>query len=661
MKELESLNILNNSYYNLKEIESKIHSLIDKEGDVVSSLAEIKKIGKSIPNRPWQKYSKFLNSYQKLIQTLAKSPSIYLHISLGITIELKRFKAAFSNIFRIMKSVKIKFPKSNIFEQHLQNLEKLRALSDSLEKTIQDKWEWDLQEDYSTENFIQIFKSKIQFPVYNQTPSLWAEFLTISNPDISFSSKFPPDYLIFQEFALINNWISSNKKKKEEKNIKWDNFFHSFGSSSLTMFQYNPLYQELLYFLFQQQILQIQEKKDKLSSKDAKKIQKLQEERISEILGCLFVDLIIQKKLNADIQQFQDKKLKIIQHHIPAFLQNQQDLFLKEFQGDLSETNKSLQNFSNTLFEILNQVEEWVSENKAYIYRSNNAIKAILSIVGQIRGDIAQFIEDFDNYAQSIKQNKDQLELEKKIEQANLELESLLRNYQLQTIPVIESNFPDFSQLIQQINQYKENFLNLQESMNSVFIEYQKKGFNVLPLMETWMKKFESITNQASFTIRNTLTSLFSKYKSVLQSEQEFFETLSGYNSPDSALILKSLEILQPDRMSEADLRKQIEKIDQKLQKIDTIKNQYLLKREKLSSRLEDILKDHGLESKKCVICHQLVNVAEDNYIKCEFCGSLSHYTCAVWWIEKYNSCPVCHNKYTIPNNELFDPNQVEH
>ncbi|MHA1795488.1 MAG: hypothetical protein ACTSUK_05205, partial [Promethearchaeota archaeon] len=198
------------------------------------------------------------------------------------------------------------------------------------------------------------------------------------------------------------------------------------------------------------------------------------------------------------------------------------------------------------------------------------------------------------------------------------------------------------------------------ESMNSVFIEYQKKGFNVLPLMETWMKKFESITNQASFTIRNTLTSLFSKYKSVLQSEQEFFETLSGYNSPDSALILKSLEILQPDRMSEADLRKQIEKIDQKLQKIDTIKNQYLLKREKLSSRLEDILKDHGLESKKCVICHQLVNVAEDNYIKCEFCGSLSHYTCAVWWIEKYNSCPVCHNKYTIPNNELFDPDQVE-
>ena len=81
----------------------------------------------------------------------------------------------------------------------------------------------------------------------------------------------------------------------------------------------------------------------------------------------------------------------------------------------------------------------------------------------------------------------------------------------------------------------------------------------------------------------------------------------------------------------------------------------------KMMGMLGDYLKKHEqLENRQCVICRRIVNVVDDHFIKCNFCGTQMHYACIAMWIGKHNACPVCYNNYTIPHGEVYDPAQIE-
>ena len=51
----------------------------------------------------------------------------------------------------------------------------------------------------------------------------------------------------------------------------------------------------------------------------------------------------------------------------------------------------------------------------------------------------------------------------------------------------------------------------------------------------------------------------------------------------------------------------------------------------------------------RCGICHKYVELHEDS-ILCSYCGSKFHKSCVTRWILQYNACPICQNKYLIPN-----------
>ncbi len=118
--------------------------------------------------------------------------------------------------------------------------------------------------------------------------------------------------------------------------------------------------------------------------------------------------------------------------------------------------------------------------------------------------------------------------------------------------------------------------------------------------------------------------------------------------------------LLQPERMTEKELRDRINAVNEKLLELEGQQHYLEEEKQKFQEYLGKVLKTtRNLETKQCVICHKPVDVTNDHFIQCEFCKSLSHYSCAAWWINKYNSCPVCHNSYTVPNSDVYDPDAV--
>lgn len=49
-----------------------------------------------------------------------------------------------------------------------------------------------------------------------------------------------------------------------------------------------------------------------------------------------------------------------------------------------------------------------------------------------------------------------------------------------------------------------------------------------------------------------------------------------------------------------------------------------------------------------CAVCHQKVDKNQHS-IKCSFCGTIFHYNCVSNWLITHNACPLCQNRFVIP------------
>ena len=52
-----------------------------------------------------------------------------------------------------------------------------------------------------------------------------------------------------------------------------------------------------------------------------------------------------------------------------------------------------------------------------------------------------------------------------------------------------------------------------------------------------------------------------------------------------------------------------------------------------------------------CLICHKYIE-NKNIKIKCPYCGSSFHNTCAYRWFVNYNSCPYCLNQFIFPKQK---------
>lgn len=664
MKDRGTFYLFQNKFELLVPIKEELAKIINSSGDIQVEFSEIKKIEKSIKVKNLVSYKKLLSSFQFLLSKLysAKSDGFFA-IPLIIYSEITQFQKAISQILTLIRTINVQTPNNDFFEKLNSILQVYVEVASKISHFIYESWNFESLSDFSIENVEDLKKIFAKFvPIFLHNPSIWFSFQSILDPQFVILRKFDENLEVFQEFSMIYDYFAVKSKKSDITDSKYSDFRNSEEFSSLPVIQNGFLIviHEIIYYLRQNDYLHEKEHLSQFTGKIKKKIEKELLKNLTQILIHYLQTLLEKEQIDLNFPLDETQNLKEIQSQFEIYLSIKQESFTKIYDGDLIATNKDLQKEGDRLFSILNSLENWVNEKKETILPESKIIKQLNASVGQIRGEIARILEDFEQYARSVRENRQTIELEKIIATNKQELESILRNYQMQITPFIESSLPDSDKLISIIQDYKANFVQLRQKITDVFKEYQAKDVNTASLMAEWETKFEEVTNRASFSLRNTLTSIFNKFNIVLQTEQDFFDEVAGFSPTSSSTSFQSVDFLQPPKLSESDLRSRIKRIDSKIEELDLVRTKYVAEKEKFTHLLEEFLKNTGLESKKCIICHKEVNVTEDHFIKCEFCGSLSHYSCAVWWIDKYNSCPVCHNKYTVPDNELFDPAQME-
>jgi len=341
-------------------------------------------------------------------------------------------------------------------------------------------------------------------------------------------------------------------------------------------------------------------------------------------------------------------------------LNKKQEDLTDEYNGDLHTANQILQEHGKILFEIIEQIEIRLKNISSLMNPWPDVLKKTNQMLKQLRGEISRQLDEFDQYTSSIQIDSDKIKLENLIKENIKKLEVVLNDYQKTTSPYIPESIPKIDELKKVIDEFQTQILNIKEETEKIFNSYGKKGVDLLSIKENWDEEYEAILNRAKFTLKGLIISIFHQFNSVLEKEQDFFDTLKKDPLKESLHFLNSTEFLKPERMSEKELRSKIQKYSKKISEIEDLKADYLKEKKKLIEILENQLEDHGLKSGTCAICRKPVNVAEDNFVKCEFCGALTHYTCVVQWIQHHNSCPVCMNQYTIPNNGIYDPEELE-
>ncbi len=661
MKEKGTLALHSNDFLLITQLKHKLSQIIDANGKILLDASEIKKIEKNIKIKKWMIYRKYFSAIEKFLGILPSDE--YTFLPYALFIEVLRFQESCGQCLTIIRTLNIKFPEMTFFDKISVMIQGFLDLSSSLSSKIVQSRDFDIPTQLSQIDFTsEYFHNHSLLAPFHHNPTIWAQIQSTLKISYQKNLPFPPYLYLFHEAHIIDHYFTvSNPSEKillpsahQLSELKLD------LDLAIPTFLISEILAEFLYFLYQNDHIIVDLNAKSSKGNGHRKAEKIVENQLSEYLVQYLGELIINREIKLNSTPPESLPLNELQNQIDIHISLRQEELTKTHDGDLMAISHDLQKEGTVLFDILETLEIWLKEKQSFLPTVKRPFKAIRVIIGQIRGDIAQTLDDFDQYARSIREDRHKMELEKILDENVQSLESLLRNYQMTTTPFIESSMPDLDKLITIIQQYKQNFIEIRTKITEIFRDFKDKGVFISPMMDEWASKYEEVTNRASFTLRNTLTTIFGKFNTILETEQEFFESVTGFSPNSNFSSFHSVDFLQPEKLSESDLRNRISKIDAKMNEFDKIKRRYSEERDKYSSMLEDLLKDSGLESKKCIICHKNVDVLDDHFIKCEFCGSMSHYTCAVWWIDKYNSCPVCHNSYTIPNNAIFDPDQIE-
>lgn len=642
--------LFNNQWQIFKITSEILGQIIDHEGQkLLPSISDVKKLERKIKLKFLGNLIKYLTAIKKILPFVLDYNLYYL--SKHLYSECQLIHQNLGNNVSIIRSIQSLYKYSSFLEKFYNETSRIEvevlSMLDSLSTLLYNS-------PYSLQH-PEIVPDKSS-PNLNH-PKIWytIECLKQGIVELDF---YPVSWMKgFEEIEILDEELKSLQKTTKNQKIKFLELSTTAIISNHSTLSLDEIKHEFFYILFTQNAILFSY--PSVKDKEQKKIISKQLELYINRQTNLKMSLIA--KRFGMVYVFNETSIasKEIPHNIQLQLEEFQDQITQKCQGDLNAANKELQKFGSRFFQLLDEMEKWENILDPMIKPWKQVLRKLKNMVNQLRGEINRKLDDFEQYSTSVQENNVKLELEQKINNQIARLETLLQDYQNKTMPYLEK-LPDLSPMTVLIEDFNTRAKSLKERMNKIFKDFSEKKININSNIDYWEDKYKEILNRSQFSLRSSLVRIFDQFSGVLEKEEKLFNTIQDATASTEDINLFPSKIVAPEGFSEKNIRKQIEKISQKLTNLDVRKQKFEEEKKRFLLLLEEKLSAKGLKSKKCIICHKSVKVAEDNYIKCEFCDSLSHYTCAVWWIQKYNSCPVCHNKYTVPGNQIFDPEQLE-
>lgn len=397
-----------------------------------------------------------------------------------------------------------------------------------------------------------------------------------------------------------------------------------------------------------------------------------------------FIDTMARKQIKAELIEFVQtaykknlivllgdiaKRDKLGQENIENVLSKyismlEKDLEQKLACSDLPETDKKakFQEEVTSIYDILNKLNDWLLGIQSYLEPYQDIIGRYIKAIERIREDLDLKCYNYNGYIDNVIEQNILSGVNCIIDDKVKQLESLIKEYETQTLQLIDKEIPQSFKLEQILEDFEQRFKNIDAEVSRKFKEYKEKQLNIYESITKWEKKFEEIKNRVRFVVSSLLESLFKKYEEVIEKEKNFFIRISeeSIRTEGDFTSTFSIDMILPEKLTEKQIRERMNNIDRKIKDLDSIKNSMLKERQKYEEFLKEYLKKNDeLVSQKCVVCYKEIDVVNDHFIKCDFCNRLMHYMCGAWWLEKHNSCPVCNNAFVVPNSEMYNQSEL--
>lgn len=636
------------------EVEADLRPIINEQGQKLISDADIKKIDKKISPKPLIDVFQYFSSINKVI--IALEPYKYTYIPYALFKEFTSVSDRIGNILTRIRTIRAIYKQNDLFDKLSNELTKLNTVSLSHTNQLYQHWLGRDRKDGEDDPFIYSPK-----PEYENFPKIWLEVEKMKETWYTFNMVAFPWLKVFAESGAMEESVKNLQRINKTQNFLLDELFTSKELTTKGSFQDALFRLEIFYFYVQIDILnggkpKVQSDKEKTAHAKAQL-----EDMVIKLLHAQILDHAEKYHLNYGQNS---SPLKDLPRCISDRIEQLQQHLTTTNEGDLNAANRDLQERGTILYELVDNLEQWFNDMTSFLTPFSQVLRKPQNMITQVRGEIGRQLDDFDQYAQSVKEESDRTDLQQVLDEKIQSLEHTLETYNQEIAPLINQKIEIIPSLNQIIDKYDRQFSEIKTEVSQLFKSFrQQKELNLQPTFKIWEEKYEEIITRSRFPLKRALASVLDDFQIPLAKEDDFFKRVyeMSTNQENVADSLSS-EYLLPEKLSDRTLRDRINQINLKIEEIERVKALYSAEKLHFIQLLEQHLKTtHNIESKKCIICHKSVNVAEDHFIQCEFCKSLSHYTCAAWWVNKYNSCPVCHNQYTIPNSHLYDPSQMEH
>lgn len=637
-----------------QQLHEILDPLLNAQGQKPESGINLKSVENKIGAK---KFGEIINYFQLINQILNKIESAdFFYLPSRIFQELERLRIEIAQFATKIRTIRTAYKINTAFERELDELNRLHMAVIETINLLFMLWMNHKRDEMQTELFKPELPSNLSY-----LPSIWFDVLMIKEPPLSVFQRPEEWWLTIDEWKLLNDTYQDISKHNKTNRVFIKELYEAPQLKNHEILKDDHIRKEFLYFFGKLQLL-IEHESPSLKDKQKKKDIQF---KISQFIDQLLTNVLIELSEKYQLESKKaDSPLRILPNILVDNVHRIQENLVTHFEGDLSKANQESQKALEPVSKFIDDVEEWFNSIRPLILSWDKVVERIQKAITHGRSDLIRMAEEFETYAKTVKEESFRSELTLIIDEKIHQLEVILQQYERETNQIIAHNFPELQQIEKLLQKYESEVLIIKDNMKAKFQEFKEKDVDLYSNIKIWTEKYESLKNRIRFTLTNLLFIFFQKFQKVLAEEEELFQKLGALQSQTLGANIGSnliAEFTPPDRMNSVELKERIDNINEKLLEIDATRQHLEQEKAKCQQVLGKYLKENqSIETKKCVICHKLVTVTEDHFIQCQFCKSLSHYSCAAWWIDKYNSCPVCHNVYMVPNSTIYDPTSLE-
>jgi hypothetical protein len=517
---------------------------------------------------------------------------------------------------------------------------------------------------------------------------LWIEANKIKNLNYKFNEI--KDLVNWEEIVGSINFIQnlhgdeSSKKKQKSKEIT----FHFYELYQYYVENYPndlPLYSDLIYLLYQNNIIEDYSSADFINVLERKEVVQNLREKMQPIVVSL-----ISSKLGPiinEIKEYDQKepldengKLdfeKIFKQNFSEFLPQIIDYYftvldkqLHDMMNNIEETStgdfvnviKTYREKIDDIATSIDNVDTWILRFDRYLEPYENITESLKKTISGLNNELIRRKEEYQNYLNSVRDEGLRLEVKKFIDDRIDKVNEMISEYEDKASLIIREELPQLREIRDLLRDYKVKIKSIKSEVYDKLNEYKERDIDTYQIIKNWENNFNRKKQQLTFLLTILLNKIFKSFKDLIDEESILFAEITEITKQaenfEGLPLNFALSAFLADKLSEEELRERIAEMNSKITSLTSSLGLYQVEQAKLEEILTNKVKEkQGIATSdvQCTVCHQNINFAKDKLITCPFCGSTYHYLCVAAWLSKYNSCPMCQNHFLEPFSNLFE------